>query len=63
MMLAPNYISVGFGNALCSSRILAVLVPNAAATKRRMKRAKEEDTFLDLSFGRSIKSVLLLDTG
>lgn len=45
MLPAPNYISVGFGNALCASRILAVLVPNAAATKRRLKKAKDEDAY------------------
>lgn len=40
-----SFVSVGFGNAICANRIMAILLPSAAAAKRRLKLAKEHERF------------------
>ena len=55
-------ISIGFGNVVASSRILAVISPDSAPIKRIIQEAKERGMLVDASFGRRTKSVLLMDT-
>lgn len=58
-----TFVSAGFGNAVCANRITAVLQPSAAAARRKLRCAKDEDAYLDLTFGRRLKSLLVLDDG
>ena len=55
-------ISIGFGNAVAAARILAVVSPDSAPIKRMIQEAKERGMLVDASFGRSTRSVLLMDT-
>ena len=55
-------ISIGFGIAVASARILAVVSPDSAPIKRVVQEARERGMLLDASFGRRTKSVLLMDT-
>lgn len=48
---------------ICANRIEAMLMPGTACAKRLLKTAKEHKAFLDLSFGRTTKCLLLLDGG
>ena len=56
-------VNVGFGNVVNVDRIIAIMIPDAAQTKRNITRAKEEEKFLDASHGRSTHSVILMDSG
>ena len=44
-------------------RIIAIMTPDAAQTKRIIARAKDEGKFLDASHGRSTRSVIITDSG
>ena len=55
-------INIGFGNVVAAQRILAVLSPDSAPIKRMIQEAKERGMLVDASFGRSTRSVLLMDT-
>ena len=39
------------------------MIPGCAAAKRKVKQAKDVDRYTDMTFGRSLKCVLLLDDG
>ena len=57
-----RFINIGFGNVVAAERILAVLSPDSAPIKRMIQEAKERGLLVDASFGRSTRSVLLMDT-
>ena len=57
-----RFINIGFGNVVAAQRILAVLSPDSAPIKRMIQEAKEHGMLVDASFGRSTRSVLLMDT-
>ena len=57
-----RFINIGFGNVVAAQRILAVLSPDSAPIKRMIQEAKERGMLIDASFGRSTRSVLLMDT-
>ena len=57
-----RFINIGFGNIVAAQRILAVLSPDSAPIKRMIQEAKERGMLVDASFGRSTRSVLLMDT-
>ena len=57
-----RFINIGFGNVVAAQLILAVLSPDSAPIKRMIQEAKERGMLVDASFGRSTRSVLLMDT-
>ena len=56
-------VNVGFTNMVSADRIIAIMTPDAAQTKRAISRAKEEGKFLDASHGRRTRSVIVMDSG
>lgn len=56
-------ISVGFGNMVNSSKIIAVISPESAPVKRLIQAAKEEGSVLDVTQGRKTKSVVVMENG
>ena len=63
MSTALWFVPVGFGNIVCANRVLCVMNPGTAPAKRRLKQAKESGGYIDMTLGRPLKSILLLDTG
>ena len=57
-----RFINIGFGNVVAAKRILSVLSPDSAPIKRMIQEARERGMLIDASFGRSTRSVLLMDT-
>ena len=55
-------LNIGFGSMLAANRILSILSPDSAPIKRVVQEAKERGMLIDASYGRSIKSVILMDT-
>ena len=56
-------LSVGFGNNVAVSRILAVISADAAPTKRMIQAARDENTVIDATAGRKTRAVLIMDSG
>ena len=56
-------VNIGFSNVVAVERIIAVMTPDAAQTRRAMAHAKEEHKFLDASHGRRTRSVIIMDDG
>ena len=55
-------INIGFGSMIAAHRILAVMEPASAPIKRIIQEAKERGMLIDASYGRSTRSVILMDT-
>ena len=55
-------INIGFGSLVAARRVLAVMEPASAPIKRIVQEAKERGMLIDASYGRSTRSVILMDT-
>ncbi len=56
-------IGIGFGNLVSAERIVSILSPESAPIKRMIQDVRERGLLIDASFGRSTKSVLVMDSG
>ena len=56
-------LNIGFGNMVSAERIIAVVSPDSAPIKRIIQEVKEEGMLIDASFGRSTRSVFMMDNG
>jgi hypothetical protein len=58
-----TFLNIGFGNMVSAERIIAVVSPDSAPIKRIIQEVKEDGMLIDASFGRSTRSVLMMDNG
>lgn len=56
-------VSIGFGNIVSGSRIIAVITPDSAPVKRLIQDARERRLLIDASCGRKTRAVLIMDSG
>lgn len=63
MKRLAKLINIGFGNAVSSDKIVAVVSPEAAPIKRMIQRAKEENQLVDATVGRRTKAVIFTGEG
>ena len=56
-------IHIGFGNILAVNRVIAIISPGSAPTKRMVQEGKGKGLLVDMTNGRKTKSVLVMDTG
>ena len=55
-------INIGFGSMISANRVLAMMEPASAPIKRIVQEAKERGMLVDASYGRSTRTVILMDT-
>ncbi len=58
-----DLLHVGFGANVVAQRILTICDPDSAPLKRMVRRAKEEGSAIDVTYGRRVKTVIVLDSG
>ena len=56
-------VNIGFGNLVSAQRILSIVSPESAPIKRMVQDVREKGLLIDASFGRSTKSVIVMDSG
>ena len=56
-------VNIGFGNAVSTRRIVAIVSPESAPIKRLGQEARDGGVLIDASFGRKTKAVLIMDSG
>ncbi len=61
--MKTELIHIGFGNVLAVNRIIAVVSPNSAPSKRLIQEAKEKGLIIDMTNGRRTKAVSIMDSG
>lgn len=55
-------VNIGFGNMINSSKLVAVVSPDAAPVKRLVQNAREQQKVIDATQGRKTKAVLIMET-
>ncbi len=55
-------VSIGFGAAVNADRMIAILSPDSAPIRRKVQEAKESKQLIDATYGRKIRSVLIMDS-
>jgi extracellular matrix regulatory protein A len=61
--VAIALVHVGFGNVVALNRLLAIVAPDSAPTKRMMRNAAEHMLVIDATCGHKTKAVLVMDNG
>ncbi|MBN2468223.1 MAG: DUF370 domain-containing protein [Deltaproteobacteria bacterium] len=55
-------LNVGFGNMVMASRVVAIITPGSAPTKRLKEEAKESRKLIDVTQGRKTRSIIITDS-
>ena len=61
--MATELLHIGFGNVLAINRVVAIVSPGAAPSKRLVQEGKAAGTIIDMTNGRKAKAVLVMDSG
>lgn len=56
-------VNIGFGNLVSAERIISIVSPESAPIKRMIQDVRERGLLIDASFGRSTRSVIVMDSG
>ena len=56
-------IGIGFGNLIAAERVISIVSPESAPIKRMIQDVRERGGLIDASFGRSTRSVIVMDSG
>ena len=56
-------VGIGFGNLVSAEHVISIVSPESAPIKRMIQEVRERGLLIDASFGRSTRSVLILDSG
>ena len=56
-------LAIGFGNLISLDRIISIVSPESAPIKRMIQDVREKGLLIDASFGRSTRSVIIMDSG
>jgi len=55
-------ISIGFGNMVSASRLIAIVSPESAPIKRVIQEARDRGSLIDATYGRRTRAVLVTDS-
>lgn len=55
-------INIGFGNAVSSNRVVAIVIPDSSPMKRLKDEAKERGKLIDATQGRKTRSIIITDS-
>lgn len=61
-MMKTSLLNIGFGNAVVSERIIAVITPSSASGKRLREEARENNLLIDATHGRKTRSIIIMDS-
>ena len=56
-------INIGFNNIVIDSRIVGIISPDSAPSKRLREEAKEREMLIDATSGRRTRAILIMDSG
>jgi len=57
-----NLISIGFGNMISASRVVAIVSPDSAPIRRIIQESKESGMLIDATCGRRTRAVIIADS-
>ena len=60
--MSAKLVNVGFGNIVSASRIISIVSPDSAPSKRIVQDARERGRLIDASHGRRTRAVIVMDS-
>ena len=57
-----NLISIGFGNMISASRVIAIVNPDSAPVRRIIQESKDIGMLIDATCGRRTRAVIIADS-
>ena len=61
--MTTELIHLGFSNMAAIDKVMAIISPNSAPSKRLIHDAKNKGHVIDMTNGRRTKAVLIMDNG
>jgi regulator of extracellular matrix RemA (YlzA/DUF370 family) len=58
----PVLVSIGFGNVVSTSKVVAIVTPGSAPMKRLREEAKKSGKLIDATEGRRTRSIIVTDS-
>ncbi|WP_319204146.1 DUF370 domain-containing protein [uncultured Ilyobacter sp.] len=55
-------INIGFGNMVIDERIIGIIAPDSAPSKRLKDEAKTQNKLIDATFGRKTRALIVTDS-
>lgn len=55
-------INIGFGNMVVDERIVGIIAPDSAPSKRLKDEAKTQNKLIDATFGRKTRALIITDS-
>ncbi|MGY0395150.1 MULTISPECIES: DUF370 domain-containing protein [unclassified Fusobacterium] len=55
-------INIGFGNMVMENRIIAIVNPDSAPSKRLKEEAKAQNRLIDATLGKKTKTLIITDS-
>ncbi len=60
--MSAKLVNVGFGNIVSTGRIISIVSPDSAPSKRIVQDARERGRLIDASHGRRTRAVIVMDS-
>ncbi len=58
--MKPSLLNIGFGNAVITDKVVAVITPSSASGKRIREEARESNLLIDATHGRKTRSIIIM---
>ncbi|MBR8701923.1 Extracellular matrix regulatory protein A [Fusobacterium sp. DD29] len=55
-------LNIGFGNMVMGERVIAIINPDSAPSKRLRDEAKQQNRLIDATLGRKTKTLIITDS-
>ena len=55
-------INIGFGNMVSANRLIAIVSPESAPSKRIVQEARDKGSLIDATYGRRTRAVIIMDS-
>lgn len=59
---SAKFVSLGGGNAVSVNRIVSIVTPDSAPSKRLVQEARSKGLLVDATGGKKTKSILVMDS-
>jgi hypothetical protein len=56
-------VHIGFNNVIAMNRVVAIVSPTSAPTKRTIQEGRNKGALIDMTNGRRTKAVIITDSG
>lgn len=56
-------VHIGFNNVIAMNRVIAIVSPSSAPTKRTIQEGRNKGLLIDMTNGRRTKAVIVTDSG